>query len=194
MTGEPEWTRPGAKVALVSCKQPLRWDHFCYTAMTTTLIWVAQRGNPFSHASYNYYISGLLKKYLSRRLTTVDLRKIVVDYFLSLPENSDYSLRESFATLMKHSIRAQQKYYDERPLTQKKERALDLLTSVASRSLDCKWWRPGRVSRLLTGPGRFCGLGRNSTKNVPEVFVLAINTFVFMRVWIYMSNHEWFDI
>ena len=101
-------------------------------------LFVALRGNPFSHASYRNYISGLFEKYLSRRLTTVDLRKIVVDYFLSLPESGDYSLRESFATLMKHSIRAQQKYYNERPLTQKKERALDLLTSVASRSLDCK--------------------------------------------------------
>ena len=64
-----------------------------------------------------------------------DLRKVVVDYFLSLPESGDYSLRESFATLMKHSVRTQQKYYDERPLAQKKERALDLLSSVASQSL-----------------------------------------------------------
>jgi len=104
--------------------------------MTMTFFFVALRGNPFSHASYNNYISGLFEKYLSRRLTTVDLRKIVVDYFLSPPESSDYSLRESFPTLMKHSVREQQKCYDERPLTQKKERALDLLNSVASRSLD----------------------------------------------------------
>ena len=84
---------------------------------------VAARGNPFSHISYNSYISGLFEKYLSRRLTTVDLRKVVVDYFLSLPESGDYSLRESFATLMKHSVRTQQKYYNERPLAQKRESA-----------------------------------------------------------------------
>ena len=64
------------------------------------LFFVAPRGNPFSHASYNNYISGLFEKYLSRRLTTVDLRKIVVDYFLSPPESSDYSLRESFPTVV----------------------------------------------------------------------------------------------
>ena len=62
-----------------------------------------------------------------------DLRKIFVDFFLSLPESGDYSLRESFATLIKHSVRAQQKYCDEQPLTQKKKkRVLDLLNSVAS--------------------------------------------------------------
>lgn len=142
---------------------------------------VAPRGNPFSHASYNNYISGLFEKYLSRRLTTVDLRKIVVDYFLSLPESGDYSLRESFATLMKHSIRAQQKYYDERPLSQKKERALDLLTSLASRSLDED--EPEIVSDedqeghldCLPVPGDFVALvAANSTKNVPEVFVAKV--------------------
>ena len=85
-----------------------------------TFFFVALRGNPFSHASYNNYISGLFEKYLSQILTMVDLRKIVIDYFFSLPESGDYSLRESFATLMKHSIRAQQKYYNEPPLTQKK--------------------------------------------------------------------------
>lgn len=142
---------------------------------------VAPRGNRFSHASYNYYISGLFEKYLSRRLTTVDLRKIVVNYFLSLPESGDYSLRESFATLMKHSIRAQQKYYDERPLTQKKERALDLLTSVASRSLDED--EPEIVSDedqegyldCLPVPGDFVALvAANSTEKVPEVFVAKL--------------------
>ena len=77
----------------------------------------APRGNPFLHVSYNNYISG---KYLSQTLTTVDLRKIFLDFFLWLPESGDYSLRESFATLIKHSVRAKQKYYDEQPLTPKK--------------------------------------------------------------------------
>ena len=37
--------------------------------------------------------------------------------------------------LMKHTVRTQKRYYDERPLAQKKSKALDLLGSVASTSL-----------------------------------------------------------
>ena len=158
---------------------------------------VAPRGNPFSHASYSNYISGLFEKYLSRRLTTVDLRKIVVDYFLSLPESGDYSLRESFASLMKHSVRAQQKYYDQRPLTQKKERALDLLTSVASRSLDED--EPEIVSDedqegyldCLPVPGDFVALvAANSTKNVPEVFVAKVLRLSEDKKTAYLADFE----
>ena len=82
---------------------------------------------------------------------------------------------------MKHSVRAQQKCYDERPLTQKKERALDLLNSVASRSLNED--EPEIVSYedqegyldCLPVPGDFVALvTANSTKKIPEVFVAKI--------------------
>ena len=36
---------------------------------------------------------------------------------------------------MKHSVRMEQKYYDESPLEQKKEKALDLLSSMVSKTL-----------------------------------------------------------
>ena len=77
---------------------------------------VNTRGDPFSQASYGYYVSALLERYFSLKLTTVDIRKAVVNHFLSLLESGDDSLRESFATLMKHSVRTQKRYYDERPL------------------------------------------------------------------------------
>jgi len=106
------------------------------------------------------------------------MRKAVVNYFLMLPQSGDYSLRESFATLMKHSVRTQKRYYDERPLAQKKSKALDLLESVASQSLG-----EGSVEILrdkdeefnieyLPARGEFVALvAANSTKSVPEVFV-----------------------
>ena len=78
------------------------------------------RGDPFTHHSYNKYISALFDKYFSLKLTTADLRKAVVNHFLTLPESGDYSLRESFAALMKHSMRTQKRSYDERPLAVKK--------------------------------------------------------------------------
>ena len=140
-----------------------------------------RRGDPFTHASYNNYISALFEKYLSLKLTTVDLRKAVVNYFLTLPQSGDLSLRESFATLMKHSVRTQKRCYDERPLAQKKSRALGLLSSVASRSLEEDGIQiigdedeEGRIEYLPV-PGDFVALvASNSTKNTPEVFVAKV--------------------
>ena len=66
----------------------------------------------------------------------MDIRKAALSQFLSLPQSSEYSLRESFASLKKHSVRAQRRYYDEMPLAQKQSKALDFLGSVASGSLD----------------------------------------------------------
>ena len=97
---------------------------------------VNARGDPFTQNSYNSYISAMFEKYFSLKLTTVDLRKAVVSHFLSLPESGDASLRESFATLMKHSVRTQRRFYDERPLADKKSRALDFLSSMVSRNLE----------------------------------------------------------
>ena len=53
---------------------------------------INSRGDPFTHASYNNYILALFEKYLSVKLTTIDLRKAVVNYFLTLPQSSDLSL------------------------------------------------------------------------------------------------------
>ena len=142
---------------------------------------VNTRGDPFSKASYSYYVSALFERYFSLKLTTVDIRKAVVNHFLSLPESGDDSLRESFATLMKHSVRTQKRYYDERPLAQKKSKALHLLGSMACRSLG-----EGSVDvlsdedeelniELLPAQGDFVALvAANSTKSSPEVFVAKV--------------------
>lgn len=142
---------------------------------------VSQRGDPFSQASFGNYITALFERYFNLKLTTRDIRKAVVNYFLTLPESSDYSLRESFAALMKHSVRTQKRYYDERPLAQKKSKALDLLGSVASRCLG-----DGSVEILseedeqlniefLPTQGEFVALvAANSTKSVPECFVAKL--------------------
>ena len=142
---------------------------------------VNPRGDPFSQASYGNYISALFEKYFSLKLTTVDIRKAVVNHFLTLPQSSDYSLRESFATLMKHSVRAQKRYYDERPLAHKKLKALDLLGSVASRSLgegsiDVLSDEDDELNiDLLPAEGEFVALvAANSTNSIPEVFVAKV--------------------
>ena len=92
--------------------------------------------NAFSQACYSNYMSALFEKHFSHRLTTADLRKAVMAHSFSWPQSSDYSLRESFATLMKHSVPTQKRYWDKRPLAQKKSRAVNLLGAFASWSPD----------------------------------------------------------
>ena len=79
---------------------------------------------------------------------------------------------------MKHLVRTQKRYYDERPLAQRKSRVLDLLASVASRSLGddsievlSDLDEEGNVEYLPT-PGEFVALvAANSTEESPEIFV-----------------------
>ena len=66
--------------------------------------------NAFSQACYSNYMSALFEKHFAHRLTTADLRKAVTAHSLSLLQSSDYSLRESFATPLKHSVPTQKRY------------------------------------------------------------------------------------
>ena len=82
---------------------------------------------------------------------------------------------------MKHTVRTQKRYYDERPLAQKKSKALDLLGSVASRisgegSLAILSDRDERSNiEFLPAQGEFVALvAANSTKSVPECFVAKL--------------------
>ena len=52
-------------------------------------LFLAKSGTPFSYSN----ISALFKKHFSVKLTTNDLRKCVVDYFLSLPASGNHALR-----------------------------------------------------------------------------------------------------
>ena len=158
---------------------------------------VNPRGDAFSQSSYSNYISALFEKHFSRKLTTADLRKAVVTHFLSLPQSSDYSLRESFASLMKHSVRTQKRYYDERPLAQKKSRALQMLGSFASRSLDEDSVEivsdeddKGNIE-YLPGHGEFVALvAANSTETSPEVFVAKVLRLSEDRKTAYLAEFE----
>ena len=139
------------------------------------------RGDPFTQNSYSSYVSALFEKYFSLKVTTVDLRKAVVTHFMSLPESGDASLRESFATLMKHSVRTQRRFYDERPLAEKKSRALDFLSSMASRSLEEDAVEiiededsEGNIE-ILPLPGDFVALvASDSTRSRPKCFLAKL--------------------
>ena len=65
-------------------------------------------------------------------MTTNDLRKCVVDYFLSLPESGNLALHESIASVMKHSLRTQRHHYDEHPMSEKKVWTISFLGDMTS--------------------------------------------------------------
>ena len=54
-------------------------------------LFLAKSGTPFSASSYSN-ISALFENHFSVKLTTKDLRKCVVDYFLSLPASGNHVL------------------------------------------------------------------------------------------------------
>ena len=139
------------------------------------------RGDAFTQNSYSIYVSEIFEKYFSLKLTTVDIRKAVVNHFLSLPQSGDLALRESFATLMKHSVRTQKRFYDERPLAAKKSRALDMLSNMAARSLGEDEVQiiededsDGNIE-FVPLQGEFVALvAANSSRSNPEVFLAKI--------------------
>ena len=95
-----------------------------------------QIGIAVTEASYSNHISAPFKKHFLVKLTTNGLCKCVIDYFLSLPESADCTLHESLANPMKYSVRTQKSHDDERPLSEKKSRAIGCLASVASRKME----------------------------------------------------------
>ena len=114
----------------------LHQNEASFTMWKRTRLLLCQSKRPHIFAGFPSQLHlCLVREMFNLKLTTVDIRKAVVNYLLTLPQISDFSLRESFATLMKHLVRTQKRYYDERPLAQKNSKALDLLGSVASRSL-----------------------------------------------------------
>ena len=95
-----------------------------------------QIGIAFTEASYSNHISAPFKKHFLVKLTTNGLCKCVIDYFLSLPESADCTLHESLAKPIKYSVRTQKSHDDERPLSEKKSRAIGCLASMASRKME----------------------------------------------------------
>ena len=158
---------------------------------------VNTKGDPFTTSSYSVYISALFEKHFSMKVSTHDLRKAVLNYFLSLPSAGDYALRESLAAVMKHSVRTQKRFYDERPLAQKKARALDILGDLASRTLNGEQLeaisqesQDGCIE-ILPGAGEMVALvAANSTASRPEVFVARVLRLSDDRLTLWLAQFE----
>lgn len=82
---------------------------------THNYFFVSYRGEAFSSSGpFSKYVSDIFEREVSIRAGTTALRHAILTYFNSLDESKDESLRESLATLMKHSVRYQKTIYDDR--------------------------------------------------------------------------------
>ena len=76
---------------------------------------VSFKGKPFiSSGPFSKYVSRIFEREVSIRAGTTALRHAIVTYFNSLEESKDESMRQSLATLMKHTVRYQKTVYDDR--------------------------------------------------------------------------------
>ena len=97
-------------------------------AKSHNYFFVNTSGDPFKNSSsLCVYLGNLFEREVSVRVSTTSLRHAIVTYFQSLEESKDIQIRESLATLMKHSPRYQQQVYDDTTQQQKTKKARDVL-------------------------------------------------------------------
>jgi len=85
-------------------------------------------GDPFkTSSSLCKYLGNLFEREVSIRVSTNALRHSIVTYFTTLDESKDVNVRESLATLMKHSVRYQQDTYNDATSQRKTQTGRELL-------------------------------------------------------------------
>ena len=73
-----------------------------------------KNGDPFlGSGSISKYLGDLFEREVRLRASTTKMRHAIVTYFMSLPESQNLKLRESLASLLKHSVRHQQNTYND---------------------------------------------------------------------------------
>jgi hypothetical protein len=88
--------------------------------MTTT-------GLAFTSSSFTSYLSALFEREVNIRAGTTKLRHALVTHVLSLPEAESMRLRESLADLMRHSLKHQQRTYNDKSRQERTSISRDLL-------------------------------------------------------------------
>lgn len=85
-------------------------------------------GDPFADTSaVSKYLGDLFEREISIRVGTNRLRHAIVTYFKSIDESNDVTVRESLATLMKHTVRYQREVYDDTTHDSKTRKARNVI-------------------------------------------------------------------
>lgn len=93
-------------------------------------VFLTKTGKPFSGPYYSDYISSLLFKHTGVRAATNLLRSSFVTTFYGSEASKDVALRDSVASVMRHSATEAQKTYDRRTATQRKRAGLQLMADM----------------------------------------------------------------
>ena len=152
-------------------------------------VFVNHHGLPFQVPAFNKYLGSLFEEQCDIRLSVNDLRKTLVTYIMSLPEATDNQLTESVARLMRHSKRAQKRFYDCRSQDIIKRPALSFLEKTATEQVfdnDVQLASSDQdgenVQEVTPLPGDFVALvASNSTTNSPQILIAKLLRYVHDR-------------
>lgn len=92
-------------------------------------VFVTRHGTSFTANYFSDFLSTLLFRHTGQRVATNILRSSFVTHFYSSDEAQDPVLRESVATVMRHSVDQALRVYDRRSTASKKHKGLQLLAS-----------------------------------------------------------------
>lgn len=85
-------------------------------------------GEPFPDSgAISKYLGDLFEREVAIRASTNMLRHSIVTYFKSIDESNDVNVRESLASLMKHSVRYQESVYNDMTHDEKTKKGRNLL-------------------------------------------------------------------
>lgn len=97
-------------------------------------LFVTRHGTPFTANYFSDFLSTLLFRHTGQRVATNILRSSFVTHFYSSDEAQDPVLRESVATVLRHSVDQALRVYDRRSSASKKHKGLQLLASRQQQS------------------------------------------------------------
>lgn len=92
-------------------------------------VFVTRHGMPFTANYFSEFLSKLLFRHTGQRVATNILRSSFVTHFYGSEEAQDPVMRESVATVMRHSVDQALRVYDRRSSASKKHKGLQLLAS-----------------------------------------------------------------
>ena len=90
-------------------------------------VFMTRQGTPFTAPYFSEFLSSLLFRHTGQRVAVNMLRSSFVTHFYSSEAAQDPVMRESVATVMRHSVDQALRVYDRRSMSAKKHKGLELL-------------------------------------------------------------------
>jgi hypothetical protein len=92
-------------------------------------VFVARQGTPFTANYFSDFLSTLLHRHTGQRVATNILRSSFVTHFYGTDDAQNPAIRESVASVMRHTVDQALRVYDRRSSAAKKHKGLQLLAS-----------------------------------------------------------------